>query len=355
MSELSPRDRVLAILQGKPADRAACFSGMGNVVMSALADLGYRFDEIHADPEKMARAAASSCRLYGYECAVVPFDVCVEAEALGCTITIFPDGPTILYPEIRTRVITSANDMVAFRIPARLEENARVPVVTEAIRLLRHLVGDELPVGAHLLGPLTLAGRLMDLIELYKLTYRSPQKVAVLLDVLTEAVVRIARTYCAAGADYICIREMGATTDLLGPKTFEDLVLPPLQEVFRHLDCPSVLHICGNTNRIVRLMIAAGASAISVEARNDIVRTRVDIGPGPVVLGNLDSSFLLAEGTPDQVARVVVAALEAGVDGVWPSCDIIPTTPIVNLRAMVRAVEAFGREKWHRYRPNTST
>ena len=48
----------------------------------------------------MAKAAASTHALYGFESAVVPFDLCVEAEALGCAVDFQTDTDAFLAPVI---------------------------------------------------------------------------------------------------------------------------------------------------------------------------------------------------------------------------------------------------------------
>lgn len=349
----SPRARVLGVLSQGTADRVPCFSGMGSVVRSALVELGYRFQDIHRDPDKMARAAASSYLLAQYECAVVPFDVCVEAEALGARVKFYDDPERFIHPTIEGRLISSVDDLSLIHVPDNLEEKGRLPVVGEAIRWLKREVGSEIPIGAHLLGPLTLAGRLLDIVTLYKLIIISPTRLIPLLHAMSQVVVRLAVFYREAGADYVCVREMGATTDLLTSESFATLVRPQLLHVFERIDYPAVLHICGSTNKIMKLMASCGAKAISVEAKNDLGRSRAEVGPGPVLFGNIDPVRVLAEGTPDTVEAAVLRCLEDGVDGVWPGCDISPETPLANLQAMVKTVARYGRSLWHRYRSAT--
>jgi len=36
-----------------------------------------------------------------------------------------------------------------------------------------------------------------------------------------------------------------------------------------------------------------------------------------------------------QVAETVRGAIEAGVDAVWPGCDLVPSTPIQNIKVLM--------------------
>ena len=77
------RAEVLALLAGQRGRRIPCFSGLISLTTPGLEAAGLRLPEVHHDPERMAAAAASTYRLCGFESAVAPFDVCVEAERLG--------------------------------------------------------------------------------------------------------------------------------------------------------------------------------------------------------------------------------------------------------------------------------
>jgi [methyl-Co(III) methanol-specific corrinoid protein]:coenzyme M methyltransferase len=53
-----------------------------------------------------------------------------------------------------------------------------------------------------------------------------------------------------------------------------------------------------------------------------------------LLFGNIDPVAVLANGTEAQVRDAVSSAISAGVDAVWPGCDLYPSTPLENLRAM---------------------
>ena len=54
-----------------------------------------------------------------------------------------------------------------------------------------------------------------------------------------------------------------------------------------------------------------------------------------MLFGNLDPVATLWQGDEAQVAEAVSKAKEAGVDAVWPGCDLVPTTPIQNIKALL--------------------
>ncbi|WP_083436906.1 uroporphyrinogen decarboxylase family protein [Thermincola ferriacetica] len=348
---MNSKERVLKILKGEEADRPACFSGMGNVTTAGLDQLGYKFATVHGDAKKLAETAATSYRLFGYECAVVPYDLCVEAEAIGCVMNPYEDVSNLLYPTIKEKVCHSQDEMTTFPIPDNISSRGRVPVVCEAIKLLQADIGNEVAVGTYVLGPFTLAGQLMDLNDLLKLSFKKPDLVNATLDRLATVIIEIAKAYHAAGADYITVREMGAPTDVLSPKVFKNVIAPHLKRVFEALaeiKCPAVLHMCGKTNPIMSIMKGTGAPAISVEQSNDLLMSRDDIGWDTLLFGNVDAYNVLVTGSPADVEAAVIKALEGSADAIWPSCDIWPTAPMENMKAMVETTKKYGAEKWAR-------
>jgi len=340
--KMTSKERVLGLFNREKIDCIPCFSGMGNVTVHGLKKYGWKFADIHTDANKMAKMAASTYELFGFECAVVPFDLGIEAEILGCKINYYAHRDGILYPTINTKVAEKVKDAVP-KVPSDLAHAGRVPVVTEAIRILKKDVGDEVAIGSWTLGPHLVAAQIIDMADLSKQMYKNPEMVSKILDVCTELVIKLVKVYKAAGADYITIREMGAGPDILSPDLFEKLVVPQLKKVFAAIESPNVLHICGSTDTIIDLMGSCGADAISIEERNHVVETRKKLGPDAIILGNIAGYNAIAAGKPDLIDKVVKEAIENGVNGIWPGCDIWPDVPEANMKKLVAATKKYGK------------
>ncbi len=348
---LTPKERILKQLAGEEIDRTPCYSGMGNVTVPGLEQLGYKFAMVHGDAEMMANLAATSYKLYGYECAVVPFDFCVEAEALGCVMNAYEDVDHLLYPTIKEKVIHNDDELDSFTIPEDLANAGRIPVVTDAIKRLKKEFGDEVPVGTYFLGPFTLGGQVYDLDKLLKFAFKKQDLIHRMLDRLADVLIRTAKIYQDAGADYITVREMGSGTDLLSPRLWNTLIKPHLIKVFKGLNemgFPNNLHICGQTNMIMKSMNECGADSISVELKNDVTKSREDIGTEPLIFGNHDAYKLLVHDSVEDVEQAVIKCLEDGVDAIWPGCDIWPEAKGENVKALVEATKKHGATKWKR-------
>ena len=339
----SPRERVLRFFNKQEIDRVPLFSGMGNVTVHGLEEHGWKFADIHVDAAKMAIMAASTYKLFGLECAVVPFDMGVEAEALGAGVNFYSHRDDVVYPTITEKVSEMVADFDLSKLPSDLANAGRIPLVCDAISRLKKDVGDEVAIGAWALGPYTLAGQLCDIGDLAKKAYKKKDLVGSILDAMVDAIVKICAIYKDAGADYITVREMGAGPDILSPRMFKSLIQPQLQKVFAALDSPKILHMCGDVNSIVEIMADCGADAISVEQRCDMAETRKKLGPDVCILGNVDPYGVVVAGTPADVENAVRESIENGVNAVWPGCDIFPTAPRENMQALMAAVKKYGQ------------
>ena len=332
----------MKLFAGEAVDRPPCFSGMGNVTTEGLKTLGHKFASVHLDAKKMAESAATTYKLFGFECGVVPFDLCVEAEAIGCEINVYAYSEDLLYPTIKAKVIHSEDEM-DIKLPENLAERGRIPLVCEAIRLIKKEIGSEAAIGSYVLGPFTLAGQIMELNDLLKLSFKKPDKVGKLLDVLADAIIIVAKEFEKAGVDFINVREMGATSDVLSPRVFKTLIMPYLKKIFDNLTVPGVIHICGKTNDIVQFMVETGAKALSVDQKNNIEETRKKLGPNVLVFGNYDPYNVLVAGTTGLVRETIKKCMDDGASAVWPGCDIWPTVPGENVKAMMDEVNKYRR------------
>jgi [methyl-Co(III) methanol-specific corrinoid protein]:coenzyme M methyltransferase len=344
MNLMNSRERVLKLFKREPIDRVPCFSGMGNVTEEGIKKFGYKFAAIHLDAKMMADTAATTYKLFGFESGVVPVDLCVEAEAMGCVVNVYPHAEGILYPTIKEKLIHKEDEM-DIKLPADLGNKGRIPLLREAIKLLKADIGNDVAIGSYVLGPFTLAGQIMELNDLLKLSFKKADKVAKLLDVCADAILVVAKEYEKAGADFVTVREMGATSDVLSPRVFKNLILPPLQKIIKDIKVHSVLHICGKTNDIVTFMVDAGPTAISVEQKNDVAETRKKLGSDALIFGNYDPYNVLVSGDENLVRTTMRQCIDNGVSAVWPGCDIWPTVPPQNMKAMMDEITNYGGKK----------
>jgi [methyl-Co(III) methanol-specific corrinoid protein]:coenzyme M methyltransferase len=265
--------------------------------------------------------------------------MCTLPEAFGLEASLYEDAEEILFPTIPAKWASPEK----VRIPADYLQQGRMPVVTEAIKLLKRTIGQSHSIGTWILGPFTLAGQLVELDVLMKMAIKEKAKVEALLDRLVEVIIDLGRHYRQTGADYVNLREMGTGADLLSPRMFKMLVQPRLQKIFDAWDSPKILHICGSTDMIIELMNDCGAEAISVDHKNTLSETRKKIGDDVLLLGNYDGFTLPGPASAAEIESTVKACLQAGVDAVWPGCDIWPDVRSENMQILNDMIKRHGR------------
>ncbi len=334
------RDETLSLLGGRPISRLPVFSGLPSLTASGLIAAGVPYSEAHADAAKMAAAAASTFELFGFESAVVPFDLCVEAEALGCGVDFQTDVETFLPPVVSDPLSIDPLDGHPDRlIPDNPARAGRIPLVAEALRDLKAGVGREVAIGAWLPGPFTLAWQMFGS-EAWLASLGESARLTPLLITLADFLTRVAATYREAGADFITVHEMGGSPQVIGPTAFRALVKSALDHLFIRLPSPNVLSMCGDTNAIVDDLASCGAGALSVDQRNDLMRTRQRLGPQAILLGNFDPVATLSQGTPETIRQAITAIAAAGASAIWPGCDLWPEIPKANFQALMAAARA---------------
>ena len=331
---MSPRNEILDLLSGKKIESQPAFSGLIHVTAEGLQSEGLVFHEVHKDAGKMARSSASTFKLSGLPSAVVPLDMVVETEALGGTVDFKTNGE-FTFPQIARALFPSTKYLNSeYFENADFLTRGRIPLVCEAIRLLKQDIGQDAVIGGMIPGPYTLLLFLIEPGGLFSEMKREPRLVAEALFHLSTFLSQVGSAYRQAGADFITIHDMGGSPGFIGPAKYEQFVYPAEKLLITELPAPRVLSVCGNTNRAMELLAQTGADAISVDQTNDLQAARV-ILTDTLLFGNIDPVATLWQGDPAHVTASIYGAKEAGVDAVWPGCDLVPQTPVQNLKFLV--------------------
>ena len=326
------RSEILDLLSGKKIDSQPAFSGLIHVSAEGLSSEGLVFHETHNDANKMAKAAASTFKLSGLPSAVVPLDLYVEAEALGAEINFRADRE-FEFPQVkRAGLFGSVQEITEETI--KVLNKGRIKLVCDAIKLLKEDVGNDVVVGGMIPGPYTLLLLVADVKNMFIEMKKEPQAVTDALLLLSAFLAEVGTAYKNAGADFITIHDMGGSPAFIGPAKYEQFALPAEKLLIEKLPKPRVLSVCGNVTKSLHLLSQTGADAISLDQTVDLAAARLAL-KDTLLFGNLDPVETLSRGDSAQVAEAVIRAKEAGVDAIWPGCDLVVQTPIQNIKSMM--------------------
>jgi [methyl-Co(III) methanol-specific corrinoid protein]:coenzyme M methyltransferase len=329
------REQILSLLAGQKIDRVPAFSGLIHVTAEGLVHEGLSLQEAHHDTQKLAGAAASTYRLTGMPSAALPLDLCAPAEALGATLKYYEDVENQFPQPAKPLFGSTKNLSQAYFQSADFLSRGRMPLICEAIRTLKADIGSEVVVSGILPGPYTLLLYLIDLGGLFAEMKREPAAVQEALSQLSMFLSQVGAAYRSAGADFITVHEMGGSPGFLGPAKFEQFVFPAVKQLVGDLPEPVILSVCGNTNKSMHLLAQSGARAISVDQTNDLASSRQILGE-TCLFGNVDPVAVLQQGGEAEILEAVHKAKEAGVDAVWPGCDLVIPTPARNINSLIR-------------------
>jgi len=306
---------------------------MSVATIEAMDLCGCPWPEAHRDLDQMVRLALAVYDGGGLENLAVPFCMTVEAEALGAEIEF---GDRLTQPRVIREPFATSQDFLTVA-GSTIAESARAQMVLEAMRRLRAARPDA-PLVGNLVGPVSLAASLVQPDRFFKEMIRDPQAVAQVLERVTDLLLEFGQAQVAAGADAIVIADPTATGEIVGPRLFERLVLPPLSRLvasLREAGPPVVVHVCGDLTSLAPLLARIGADAISVDAMVSLRRLREHLPETPL-MGNLDA-LVLEAGPPERIARWTREVGLAQADIIAPACAVVPTTPLAHLRALVEA------------------
>ncbi|MDL1912531.1 hypothetical protein FBQ81_17865 [Chloroflexi bacterium CFX6] len=351
---MSQREEILELLSGKKIGRQPSFSGLIHVTAEGLAREGLKLHEVHQDARKMARAAASTFKLTGMPSATLPLDLCAPAEALGSELIFYEDGG-LQFPQVRKVIFKSTREIgemgsgkwnPSARLRASVEsgtlrrgsgqawEAGRIGLICEAIRLVKEDVGKDIVISGMIPGPYTLLLYLCNLPNMVMEMKKEPKAVLDALFHLSSLLAKIGKAYRDAGADFITIHDMGGSAGFVGPSVYEQFVFPAEKDLIGKLPKPRVLSVCGRMDKALHLLPQTGAEAISVDQLTDLKSAREAL-KDTLLFGNIDPVEVLYRGDESRVVEAVQRAKEAGVDAVWPGCDLVPVTPAKNPRALL--------------------
>lgn len=335
---MNSKERVMAVINHQKPDRMPCFGANSTVTYDQMEKVGAFWPDGHEKGEVMAKQALAAYTVLGFDAVRVPFCQTFEAVALGCIrkpgkIREIEGIPGIDHPPPY-----KIDDTPEF--PADFLSRGYIPELLKAVEILKKEVGDEVPVVGGIIGPFTIAGSLLDSVPLLKATFKAPEKIRPFLDVGEKAGTALAKAMIDAGADIISIEDMTASPELIAPKTYRDYELEYQRKQIDAIPVPTILHICGNVDKIVEWMGQTHPTIISLEPKADTRLARQKCGPEMVLMGGVDTATTLFMKDAKTVKEGCEELIEDGIQILAPGCAVAPGTPLENLLAMVETAKA---------------
>lgn len=344
MKEMTSLERCMAVLDGQMPDTLPVIP---QSFMYAVQTAGMKIGEVNRDGKKMAQCHIISQEKYGYDGCVIDFDDATIAEAVGAKVIYREDEPAIV--DETCPVLKDLRDVYDMPIPDPLK-SGRMNEWLEATRYLKEKIGDHVFIlGRADQGPFSIACLLrgttnfmMDLLtEDKKLIHDT-------LEYCRKLCAVFAKAQKDAGAHATSIGDAFAGPNLISPDMYREFALEPEKKLTKEVQeygIPFSIHICGNTNGIIADMGTTGARILEVDWKLDMAEARRLVPESTVLMGNIDPSFPLVTGSPEQVdeaVRQLILKTKGRSHIVSSGCAMGRNTPEENFKAFIAAARKYG-------------
>lgn len=306
--------------------------------------LGISVQELITNSDMQAKGMKIIADRVDAAASVSLMDLSVEAECFGAEIRTSEDE----VPTVTKCVVTSeeqANDLIVPTVGT-----ARTGLYLDAIHKAKALITDR-PVFAGVIGPFSLAGRLLDVSEAMVYCYDEPQIVHTVLQKATEFIIDYIKEYRKVGADGIVLAEPLA--GLLSPSLaaeFSGTYVKKIVEACQDKNFIIIYHNCGNSVlQIIDSILATGSAAYHFGNAIDMAKMMTHIPGDTIAMGNVDPARQFRNGTPGSIREETIRIMDACCKYenfvISSGCDIPPLTPWENIDAFFSAVAEYYKKK----------
>lgn len=302
--------------------------------------LGVTVGDLVNDSEKQAEGMVRVAQRCPTGAAVSMMDLSVEAEAFGAKIFLSEDE----VPTVVGTLLVEPEDAESLAVP---EVGAgRTGIYIDAIEKVCQRITDR-PVIAGVIGPFSLAGRLMGMTEIMINCYEEPEMVETTLKKAAQFIIAYIQGFKEAGANGVCIAEPAA--GLLSPDLMEEFAIPYVKQIIEAVQDDHfmvLLHNCGNS--VIRALPQwYGCGAMAYHYGNAVdMKAVMEASPSDVlVMGNVDPAGEFRGGTPESIRAKTLEVMNAccGYQNfvISSGCDIPPASSWENIDAFFAAVNEF--------------
>lgn len=309
--------------------------------------LGITVRELINDSDLQAKGMKAVADRVPTAAAVSLMDLSLEAECFGSKIRVSDEEvPTVVGSLIDAELDEDERLEQAKALAVPAVGAGRTQIYIDAIEKAVGLITDR-PVLAGVIGPFSLAGRLMDVTEAMIYCYDEPDMVHVLLQKATNFIIQYIKAYKAVGANGVVLAEPLA--GLLSPGLAQEFSGDYCKQIVDAVQDESfivVYHNCGNTAVLTMdSLLSCGAKAYHFGDAVDMAEVMEKIPSDVMALGNVSPAGEFRGGTPESIKRATWKVMEACCK--YPNfvissgCDIPPMSPWENIDAFFAAVDAF--------------
>jgi [methyl-Co(III) methanol-specific corrinoid protein]:coenzyme M methyltransferase len=292
---------------------------------------GAYWPEANFDADKMIRLALQPHESFGLATARVPFDVVIQAEAIGCSLI---PGTEKNQPSVSGSPWRDSAEMSPLPegLPSIDEylSHPHIQTILEASERLH--ANEDLFVTSMTVCGSGIVMHMLGMENMIMQMIMNPDAVKAWMGRMTD--------YCCAYAhelskvsDNVCVIT-DFLTDIIPPDMIKTAV-PLNRKIIQSMDSSySMIHNCGKTLSSVDDIVSLKSDIISLEMSAEPENYMRSICRRTKVLGCISALGTMLSGSPEEVKRQARRSVELGVDLVGPECGLPPLTPDANVAAL---------------------
>jgi len=377
---MTPRQRVHAALEGKPADRmpvAALYCQLYQ--LDHFAELTGRpqwqmHQWTHATPHEHLATLRKMIEAAPLEIiqpqGAPPREVRERAEFFakdGRVFRRFGEQVTEVPPPVaghaddyvanETQRVFDTKDVDEQVTPTAAQDELAAGCNDYIDAAVAALGEDHFIISGGVAGTIWVAGEYVGQTNLLAMLVDRPGFVDYLCEKILERHIEHIRCLAAAGGDAIYLDDATATGDMISPAHYERFSLPYMREMVREVHAlghKAILIYFGDVMDRLEQIASIGADGLCVETSmkgyvNDIATIADTIGDRVALFANIDPVWVLEKANDDELAaeirRQVAAAQSARGFIISPASPITPGTPLSRVRRFIELGQELGREK----------
>jgi len=300
---------------------------------------GKTFAEIKENPEMIADVFIRAFERVGHDFFFTGSNfVNYPFHFLGCPIQDDSSDP----PALLGTVIKSLKEVDSLSIE-RVMTNPTMQGIIRSQHLVAESIGKKTLAMTTQWAPLSCAAKILGLEAVLTATIEDPESLLRLLDFSTELVWALMEPALEhpdiLGANFA---DPVASGDMISPQTFRRFAAPFLKELVKRVRDKgkfSMIHICGNTTKILQDLVDIRPNCFSLEKKVDLRQAKEALGGKVCVAGNVSPTGAFLNGRPEEVVAEAKDCVQAWGKGgsyiLTLGCDFPKTVPLENILALM--------------------
>jgi uroporphyrinogen decarboxylase len=305
----------------------------------AVNSAGETFGRIKNDPGRIADAFIRYARQFRLDLLWMGSNfINYPIHFLGCPLKDdSADSPALEGP-----VIKSLDELETLSIEKVLN-HPTMEAIIQAHYLVADAIGKETLVIPTHWAPFTFAARILGVENTMMATISDPDRLTRLIRFATDLLWALGeRLLARENIPGLNFSDPVASGDLISPSTFRNFAAPALRDLVARTRARgkySMIHICGNTGKILEDVVGIAPHCFSLESKVPLAKAREVFGGKVCVAGNVSPTGAFLNGKPEEVIAEAQACVEAwgGDPGyiLTVGCDFAKNAPLENMTALM--------------------